>query len=195
MEQSYQKLVLVDSQPCTLHILDTGGQYRENFGNQWIEGGEGFVLVYSITCRESFQLIRELHSQIWEKKKLLSTGNVPVMVVGNKSDEWKERAVSYQEGSALAEELGCKFSEVSAQGNQNVDNVFYDVAHRLRRQRQQCNETPCDRGDPRLGDPRLFMESVGGSKRNCGFCLTGLSVIRQFITWLRSNVGPSKHMT
>jgi Ras family len=114
---------------------------------------------------------------------------VPVVIVGNKSDK-KERAVSRREGSALVKELGCKFSEVSAQKYQDVENVFCDVARRLRWQRQQCGETPHDRGDP-----RLFRESVGGSKRNCGFCVTGCSAIRQSFTWLRSNVGPSKHMT
>jgi GTPase KRas len=191
IEDIYQKLVLVDGQPCTLQILDTGGEYCKDLGNQWIEGGEGFILVYSITSRESFQLIRELHSQIREKEKSSSTGSptearkVPVVIVGNKSDE-RERAISLREGSALAKELGCKFSEVSAQRYQEVEDLFYDVARRLQWQRQQCDETPHDHGDP-----RLFMKSVGESKRNCGFCLTECSAI---FTWLRSNVGPSKYM-
>lgn len=88
---------------------------------------------------------------------------VPVVIVGNKSDKKKERAVSRREGSALAKELGCTFFEVSAQGYQEVENVFYDVARRLQWQRQH-----------------------GGSKRNCGFWLTGCSAIRQFSTWLFS---------
>ena len=107
----------------------------------------------------------------------------------NKNDK-KKRTVSRREGSTLAKELGYKFSEVSAQKYQNVENVFCDVARRLQWQRQQCGETTHDREDP-----QIFRESAGGSKRNCGFCLTGCSAIRQSFTWLRVNVGPSKHMT
>ncbi len=154
-------------------------------------------MVYSITSRESFQLIRELHSQIQKEKKSSGTefltetrylsssrlGKVPVMIVGCKSDK-KERAVSCEEGSALAKELGCQFSEVSAQSHHDVEKVFYDVVRWLRRQRQPCSETQHDRRDP-----RLFTEPVGGStedKRNCRFYLTACSAIRQFFTRLFS---------
>lgn len=194
IEDAYQTQVLVDGQTCTLDILDTGWEYRQNFGNQWIKRGEGFVLVYNVTSRESFQLIREWQSQIRKEKESLDTefltekrylnssrlGKVPVMIVGCKSDK-NERAVSCREGSTLAEELGCKFSEVSADSHHDVEKVFYDVVCWLRWQRQQCSETWHDRGDS-----RLFTESVGGSKRNCRFYLTAFFAIRQFFTRLYS---------
>ena len=63
---------------------------------------------------------------------------VPVMLVGNKSDKAVERAVSAQEGQALAKELGCEFVEASAKNCINVEKAFYDVVRMLRQQRQQA---------------------------------------------------------
>lgn len=194
IEDVYQKQVAIDGEPCKLEILDTGWEYRPAFGDQWIKSGEGFILVYSVTSRESFQVIRELHSQIWKVKRSTATGyldslrlgNIPVMIVGCKNDR-KQRAVSYGEGTALAGELGCKFAEVSAESYHDVEKAFYDVARWLRSQRQQGRGT-CHDG----GDPRLLTKTVGGStlltedKRNCRFYLTAFSAIRQFFTRLCS---------
>jgi GTPase KRas protein len=60
------------------------------------------------------------------------------MLVGNKSDKAVERAVSAQEGQALAKELGCEFVEASAKNCINVEKAFYDVVRMLRQQRQQA---------------------------------------------------------
>ncbi len=58
------------------------------------------------------------------------------MLVGNKSDIVTEREVSAQEGSALAEELGCGFIESSAKTCSNVDIAFYDLVRAIRLQRE-----------------------------------------------------------
>jgi GTPase KRas protein len=56
IEDSYRKQVVIDGQTCMLEVLATGGE--EEYGalrDQWIRDGEGFVLVYSITTRRSFE--------------------------------------------------------------------------------------------------------------------------------------------
>jgi hypothetical protein len=45
--------------------------------------GEGFLLVYSVTERDSFDLIATFHEQILRVK---DTETVPIVLVGNKSD-------------------------------------------------------------------------------------------------------------
>lgn len=142
-----------------LEVLDTAGQEEYTaLRDQWIRDGEGFVLVYSITSRASFGRIQKFYNQIQLVKEsansgsptgasylgahmsgslLGSSGPVPVMLVGNKSDKAVERAVSAQEGSALAKELGCEFVEASAKNCINVEKAFYDVVRLLRQQRQQ----------------------------------------------------------
>ncbi|OJD10794.1 hypothetical protein AJ78_08291 [Emergomyces pasteurianus Ep9510] len=157
IEDSYRKQVVIDQQACMLEVLDTAGQEEYTaLRDQWIRDGEGFVLVYSITSRSSFTRIQKFHHQIQLVKESASSGSptgasylgspisplapgmkVPVMLVGNKSDKAIERAVSSQEGSALAKELGCDFVEASAKNCINVEKAFYDVVRLLRQQRQQ----------------------------------------------------------
>lgn len=52
--------------------------------------GEGFLFVYSVTDRNSFDLIRTYHEQILRVK---DTESVPIILVGNKSDLESDRTV------------------------------------------------------------------------------------------------------
>jgi Ras family len=54
--------------------------------------------------------------------------SVNKILIGNKCDWEEKRAVSTQEGQALARELGVPFLEVSAKTNVNVDKAFYSLA-------------------------------------------------------------------
>lgn len=159
IEDSYRKQVVIDQQSCMLEVLDTAGQEEYTaLRDQWIRDGEGFVLVYSITSRASFGRIQKFYNQIKMVKESANSGSptgnsylastaahapsdpplpVPVMLVGNKSDKAVERAVSAQEGQALARDLGCEFVEASAKSCINVEKAFYDVVRMLRQQRQQ----------------------------------------------------------
>jgi GTPase KRas protein len=158
IEDSYRKQVIIDNQACMLEVLDTAGQEEYTaLRDQWIRDGEGFILVYSITSRNSFTRIQKFHAQVQRVKESghpnsptgasylpaqmggstqpTYTGPVPIMLVGNKSDKHHEREVSAQEGQALARELGCEFVEASAKNCINVERAFFDVVRQLRRQR------------------------------------------------------------
>jgi GTPase KRas protein len=156
---------MIDGQSCMLEVLDTAGQEEYTaLRDQWIRDGEGFVLVYSISSRPSFTRIHKFYRQIQRVKESsqdgspnypgspLSTssagtsGPAPVMLVGNKCDRVTERAVSFQEGSALAKELGCDFLEASAKNCINVERAFFDVVRQLRRQKQQLYQPSNKRG-------------------------------------------------
>jgi GTPase KRas protein len=156
IEDSYRKQVQIDGQSCMLEVLDTAGQEEYiALRDQWIRDGEGFVLVYSISSRSSFQRIQKFHHQIQRVKETTLSGSptypgsplsashpggfgpAPVMLVGNKCDRVTEREVSTQEGSALAKELGCDFVEASAKNCVNVEKAFFEVVRQLRRQRHQ----------------------------------------------------------
>jgi GTPase SAR1 family protein len=60
--------------------------------------GEGFLLVYSITERDSFKMIESYHQQILRVK---DTEVVPIVLVGNKSDLEGERRVDMVGASRL----------------------------------------------------------------------------------------------
>ncbi len=57
-ESSYRKQCVIDGQSCMLLALDTTGQEEyTSLRDQWIRVGEGFLLVYSVTSRSSFERI------------------------------------------------------------------------------------------------------------------------------------------
>lgn len=168
-----------------LEVLDTAGQEEYTaLRDQWIRDGEGFVLVYSITSRPSFSRIHKFYHQIQLVKESANTGSptgasylssslgsplstpggpVPVMLVGNKSDKAIERAVSSQEGMALAKELGCEFVEASAKNCINVEKAFFDVVRLLRQQRQQ-NQNQHQQQNSRPSDRRITGFPSGSSR-------------------------------
>jgi GTPase KRas protein len=114
-----------------LDVFDTAGQEEYSaMREQYMRGGEGFMLVYSITSRQSFEEIMTFRQQIL---RLKGREHFPMIIVGNKCDLENERQVSKQEGEALARSFGCPFIESSPGGRINVDNAFFDLAREIRK--------------------------------------------------------------
>jgi len=103
---------------------------------QYMRTGEGFLLVYSITSRQSFEEILTFQQQILRVK---DKDYFPIIVVGNKCDLEGEREVSTEEGQALARQFGCKFIETSAKSRRNVDSAFYDIVREIRRYNKEMS--------------------------------------------------------
>ncbi|KAH8983203.1 P-loop containing nucleoside triphosphate hydrolase protein [Lactarius akahatsu] len=89
-------------------------------GLQYMRHGEGFLLVYSITDRDSFDSISAYHRQILRVK---DTESVPIVLVGNKCDLENERRI---------DKNGCRFVETSAKLGLNVTGAFLDLVRRIR---------------------------------------------------------------
>lgn len=161
-EDTYRKRVVIDSQCCLLEALDSAGQEEYTaLRNQWIRDAEGFVIVYSIYNRSSFIRLPRYHHQISRVKEdcpfFYSDMNprlqgmddyrYPIMLVGHDYTEDEEakaggREVSWQEGSALARELGCEYVEACAETGLNVEKAFFDIVRELRKQRAAASNQP-----------------------------------------------------
>jgi GTPase KRas protein len=86
---------VIDEEVALLDVLDTAGQEEYSaMREQYMRTGEGFLLVYSITSRQSFEEVLTPQQQILSVKKL---DYFPIIVVGNKCDLEHERQVSKQE--------------------------------------------------------------------------------------------------
>ncbi|GAA5884833.1 hypothetical protein JCM16303_007293 [Sporobolomyces ruberrimus] len=128
---SYRKQCMIDEEVALLDVLDTAGQEEYSaMREQYMRTGEGFLLVYSITSRNSFDEITTFHQQILRVK---DKDFFPVIVVANKSDLDHERQVQTQEGAALAKQFGCQFIETSAKARRNVDEAFQELVREIRR--------------------------------------------------------------
>ncbi|KAL0090737.1 GTP-binding protein [Phycomyces blakesleeanus] len=161
-------------------IWDTSGQerYRAITG-AYYRGAVGALLVYDITRQSSFQ-----NATHWLKElRDHADANIVIMFVGNKLDlSDTSRAVSSEEGGALAEQEGFLFMETSALDATNVEKAFATVFSTIYAKQPKSGETqPGQAGGPTptagervqlrppsvRGQPRGSMdESKEGRKRS-----------------------------
>jgi GTPase KRas protein len=88
------------------------------------------LLVYSIDSRQSFEEIPAFRERILLVNE---EGLVPMVLVANKCDLVTKRAVSVEEGKALAQEYGnIPFIECSALKGLNCDHVFHSAVREIR---------------------------------------------------------------
>lgn len=131
IEDSYRKQCVIDSETALLDVLDTAGQEEYSaMREQYMRNGEGFLLVYSITSRMSFEEITTFYQQICRVK---DRDYFPMVLIGNKCDLESDRQVSSQEGKDLAKNFGCQFIETSAKQRIHVDEAFFEVVRDIRR--------------------------------------------------------------
>ena len=104
-----------------MQIWDTAGQERfKNITASYYRGGNGVLVVYDISDRESFE---NLNSWLIEIEKNANK-NVYKLLIGNKCDLEDKRKVTYQEGKDFAESNGMKFMETSAKTASKVQEAF-----------------------------------------------------------------------
>lgn len=129
IEDSYIKQIELDGKACILDIMDTAGQEEySSLRDQYMKTGEGFVMVYSIVSRLSFESLGKLRMQILRLKEEYGE-DVPMVLAGNKSDLEEDREVTTEEGKSLAEDFHCSFLECSAKSDINVSEVFNELVH------------------------------------------------------------------
>ncbi|PVU98734.1 hypothetical protein BB559_001330 [Furculomyces boomerangus] len=131
IEDSYRKQCVIDEETAMLDVLDTAGQEEYSaMREQYMRTGEGFLLIYSITSRSSFEEIPTFQQQILRVK---DRDNFPIIICANKCDLDSERQVSTQEGKDMARSFNCPFLETSAKTRTNVDEAFYTLVREIRR--------------------------------------------------------------
>uniref|UniRef100_A0A1I7XD77 Anaphase-promoting complex subunit 5 n=1 Tax=Heterorhabditis bacteriophora TaxID=37862 RepID=A0A1I7XD77_HETBA len=112
IEDQYIQHCEVDGNWVIMDVLDTAGQ--EEFSamrEQYMRNGRGFLLVYSVTERKSFEEAHKLYRQVLRVKDKLE---YPVLLAANKIDLVNQRVVSEAEGRELAAQLKLPYIETSA---------------------------------------------------------------------------------
>src|SRR3989338_4164125 len=92
--------------------------------------GDGFLLVYSVIDRKTFEEINDFYEQILRVK---DADKVPMVLVGNKCDLESERVISNDEGKQFARQLGIPSLETSAKQRLNVDEAFMALVREVRK--------------------------------------------------------------
>ncbi|KAJ6582296.1 P-loop containing nucleoside triphosphate hydrolase protein [Mycena capillaripes] len=146
-EDVYRKQLVLDNRMCYAEVIDDIAVQEEpaelrDF--EWVREAQGFMLVYSITSRSTFIMVRAFRESVRRVKK----GDPILILVGNKADKPHEREVLKAEGVVLVQQFGCEFVEVSAKTGQNVDRAFASVLRALRQQRPELGHASDPRGRP-----------------------------------------------
>ena len=113
--------VNLNNKEIKLKICDTvGGPKYRNISSSTIPISDGFLLVFSLDLRPSFEEIKYWLNII---KDYFDMNEKAIIIVGNKNDIDK-REISYEEASKFAELNNFKYFETSAINGNNIQNVF-----------------------------------------------------------------------
>ncbi|XP_059195650.1 GTP-binding protein GEM isoform X1 [Centropristis striata] len=121
---------------CVRLCLQTDNEWAQE---HYMQTGDAYLLLYSVTDRASFLRASELRITL---RRFRPAQHTPIILVGNKCDLVRRREVSVNEGRACAAVFDCKFIETSAAMQHNVWEAFHGMVRqlRLRRDSKEANK-------------------------------------------------------
>ena len=111
-----------------VQLWDTAGQekYRAITKNLFLKV-QGFLTLYDITNEDSFVNLKS-----WVKLIKEECGNhMPILIVGNKSDLYKVRAVEKDAAIAYAKEEKVEYIESSSKSGDNINEAISLIAEKV----------------------------------------------------------------
>ncbi|KAK3528157.1 hypothetical protein QTP86_023881 [Hemibagrus guttatus] len=135
---TYDRSIVVDEEEANILLYDIW----EQDNSQWLKDqcmcmGDAYIIVYSVTDKSSFEKASELRIQL---RRARQSENIPIILVGNKTDLVRSREVSVDEGRACAVVFDCKFIETSASLHHNVCTLFEGIVRQIRLRRDSKEE-------------------------------------------------------
>ena len=109
-----------------LLIWDTAGEERfRSLTRNFYSNAKIVILVYDITCKDTFDAIREY----WYKEiiEYFSKDNVIVAIAGNKIDDFLKEEVNEDEARQFATDNNFIFAHTSALSGDGINELFKDV--------------------------------------------------------------------
>jgi small GTP-binding protein len=114
-------------------LFDLGAQkYFKRFRKVYYSGTQAAFIVFDLTNRVSYENIISWYKEL----KLFTPGeDIPIVIVGNKTDLVEQRKVFYQEGARLAnnlsegEKIKISYIETSALNGSNVEDAFNLISY------------------------------------------------------------------
>ncbi|XP_028401838.1 ras-related protein Rap-2a-like [Dendronephthya gigantea] len=127
LEMTYEMLADIDEDTALLRIFDTANTTEPVH----LTEGQGFIVVYSVDNRLSFETAKQL-VKLTKEFKRLRRASPSVVLVGNKLDLEHLRVVSKREGRIFAIRNDCSFFETSAMDDVNICTTFHEVVRQIR---------------------------------------------------------------
>lgn len=115
------KYLNINKKKVKVQIWDTTGQERyQVLAKNCFNSSDGFIIVYDITNRKSYNNINNWIQQINES----APNHSKCVIFGNKSDLNESRQVKLNEGKELTKKYNYKFFETSAKDGINLNEGF-----------------------------------------------------------------------
>lgn len=120
IQENIKKFYEFRNEYVEMEIIDIEGQtnFSIMINSKFSFGIHGYMLVYSINNKESFELVQKLNAKLDE----VVGQKFPRVLIGTKSD--LNREVLFSEGKSFANEINCPFIETSSLSNENVEKAF-----------------------------------------------------------------------
>jgi len=125
------KTININASKVKLAIWDTAGQERfRTLTPSYYRGGQGAILVYDVTNRDSFVRIE---NWLAELDTYSTNPDIVKMLVGNKCDMEAQgaRVVSKEEGLNCARKHQMMFIEASAKTREGVQCAFEELVEKI----------------------------------------------------------------
>ena len=127
IEDSINKIEKIDDKDYNLILIDTGGEEDyQNMMDSWITEGDGFMLVFALNDKQSFEALESKVARIQK----YPDKNSALLLVGNKSDLKESREVTQEEIKRFAKKIKAEYIETCAisKDNENVICAVHKVA-------------------------------------------------------------------
>ena len=122
------KMIKINDKLYKFVLWDTAGQERfRGLAKNYFHGCNGFILVYDITNKKSFE---QLKGWMNDAKEKMDEG-CKMIVVGNKKDCESERAIGEDVLKEFGEKNNVETMEVSAKTNEGIDAIFNTMVEEL----------------------------------------------------------------
>lgn len=131
----YQKEEEINDEKIKVNIWDTAGQERyQGLSKSFYKRGNGIILTYDVTNRESFNHLKKWIDSIMTFKN----ENARIIIVGNKID--LVRQVNKEDAVELAKKYKYKYFETSAKTSKGVNECFLYLINKINKQDEEDAE-------------------------------------------------------
>jgi GTPase SAR1 family protein len=131
-----ESLVVNTSKDVTVKIIDCGTR-DEDLLIKAIRKVDGFMLVYNITDKSSFEAIQDIQLKLFANVAL---AHIPIILVGTQIDRESKRQVTEIMLQDLAKDFmvdrGVPYEECSSKTGENVEKAFLEMVREIDRGRE-----------------------------------------------------------
>ena len=132
VEITYHRNIRFQRVHFATDIVDTAGmdQYSRVSRNASV-GVHGYVLVFSLASRHSFEGIRKVNEALFATLGNAPGAHNPRVLIGSMLDMTDQRQVLRCEAQAMADSWGAPYLECSSRTGEHVADVFYTLLREI----------------------------------------------------------------